>query len=153
LKSVKDLIVRRDQIKRSIVKSNAETQVTIGGEVYTVAGAIERKASVAYEQKLVKYISLQFLRTSREVEAANEVVRRQLDSHITTILGKDAKEKGGKEVDEFTTNYLSKNEVKIVDPINATDEVVALEGRIEAFLANVDTALSISNAITKIVID
>ena len=153
LKSVKDLIERRAKIKAAIVKSNAETSVTIGGVTYTVAGAIERKTSIAYEEKLAKYIALQLIRVNKEVDSLNENVKRSLDNHITTILGKDAKEKGGTEVEDFTAKYMAKNEAKILDPINATDEVTALENKIDAFLANVDTALSISNAITSIEID
>jgi len=150
LKSITDLIARRNAIKTAIVASNAVTSVIIGGITYTVAGAIERKASIQYEQKLVKYMGIQLLKTLREIENINTQAQRNLDSHITTILGKDAKDKGGDEVESFTKNYLAKNEAKIVDPINAKDEIDALEAKIESFLANVDTQLSISNATTTV---
>ena len=152
LKSITDLIARRNAIKTAIVASNATTNVTIGGVTYTVAGAIEHKASIGYKQKLVKYMGIQLLKTLREIESQNVQVQRNLDSHITTILGKDAKDKGGDEVETFTKNYLAKNEAKIVDPINAKEQIDALEAEIEGFLANVDTQLSISNATTQIVV-
>ena len=46
MQSVKDLITRRKEIKEKIVKSNAETLVTIAGKEMTVAAAIERKESI-----------------------------------------------------------------------------------------------------------
>jgi hypothetical protein len=153
LQSIKDLIVLRNEIKSAIVKSNAETSVMIGDERYTVAGAIERKTSIEYEQKLVKYLGIQLLNTLRAIENHNQKVNQSLDSHITTILGKDAKEKNGAEVEDFTVKYLAKNEAKIVDPINAKEEIDVLEKRIEDFMANVDTALSISNATTLIEVE
>lgn len=41
--SAKDLIARRDAIKRAVTLSNATVKVTIGGKEYTVAEAIEMK--------------------------------------------------------------------------------------------------------------
>lgn len=38
-----DLIARRDAIKRAVTLSNATTKVTIGGQEYTIAEAIEMK--------------------------------------------------------------------------------------------------------------
>lgn len=152
LKSIKDLIERRNSIKSAIVESNAATKVTIGGIPYTVAAAIERKSSVVYEQTLVRALGVQVLRTIREVEVINDQVKRNLDGHISTMLGKDAKDKGGQEVEDMTAAYLKRNEGTIVDPCNAKAEIDALEAKIDAFLANVDTQLSISNATTKIVV-
>lgn len=150
VKSVEALIKRRADIKAAIVKSNAATSVTIDGVVYTVAAAIERKTSIAYEEKLGKYIGLQYLRATREADEHNNRVKMQLDQHITTILGKDAKDKGGKEVDDFSANYMAKNEAKVIDPISCLAYATELGTKIENFSAQVDTKLSISNAITEI---
>ena len=49
----------RKEIKEKIVKSNAETLVTIAGKEMTVAAAIERKESIKYEKKLAEELKNQ----------------------------------------------------------------------------------------------
>ena len=58
--SVKDLITERANIKKAIVKSNADTVVEVGDLKMTVAEAIEYKTSIEYEKRL-----LQSLRRSK----------------------------------------------------------------------------------------
>jgi hypothetical protein len=152
LQSIRDLIAQRNEIKASIVASNAVTNVTVGNIQYTVAGVIERKKSIEYEKELVKAFGLQLLKALREIENTNARASQVLDGHISTILGKDAKEKGGKEVDDFTAQFMARNEAKVVDPINVKEELDKLDASVREFEANVDTALSISNATTKITV-
>lgn len=42
-----DLVARRDAIKRAVTLSNATTKVTIGGQEYTIAEAIEMKTTAS----------------------------------------------------------------------------------------------------------
>lgn len=152
LQSITDLISRRDIIKSKIVESNAKTNVTINNIVYTVAGAIERKKSIEYAKLLVSTIGLQILNTVRQAENINLNVQRLLDQHISTMLGKEAKDKGGQDVEDMTTSYLKRNSASIIDPIDAKATLSALEEDINNFIADVDVALSVSNAITTITI-
>ena len=59
--SVIALIRRRNKIKEAVVNSNATTMVEIGGKIYTVASAIERKESIKYEKNLLIPLKLPLL--------------------------------------------------------------------------------------------
>ena len=57
---ITDLIKRRTAIKKAVVKSNAVTDVTIGGETMTVAEAIEYKdVGIDFTENLLEKISTQ----------------------------------------------------------------------------------------------
>src|SRR5690625_647698 len=74
--SIADLIKRRNKIKASIVKSNAETVVNISGKDYTVAEAIERKNSIEYEIALLKKLKHDYSEVFRYVHEENEEIGR-----------------------------------------------------------------------------
>ena len=85
--SVKDLITERANIKKAIVKSNADTVVEVGDLKMTVAEAIEYKTSIEYEKRL-----LQSLRRSKaEVEEGKIAHEARLDREVSNVIGKLAR--------------------------------------------------------------
>ena len=100
--SAKDLIARRDAIKRAVTLSNATVKVTIGGKEYTVAEAIEMKNhGIPLKQLLLKKLD-------------NDNRRARLEAD------------------------------------NITTELTALEKEINDFVVEIDSALSVSNALTEL---
>ena len=71
--SVMALIKRRNKIKEAVVNSNATTMVEIGGKIYTVASAIERKESIRYEKDLLTQLKLQYDFVLSTVNKSNPV--------------------------------------------------------------------------------
>lgn len=147
--SIIDLIENRKRIKERIVQSNASTTLEIGGKIYTVAQAIERKNSIEYEKTLLVSMKQQYKKVTDNVQKENLKVETQLDHMIEVYLGRDTDKKiGEKDIDIITTPYKEQNEWELVDPLNLYDKIQQLENEIDVFLADVDVRLSISNAIT-----
>ena len=149
--SIIDLIKNRKELKAAIVQSNAVTKVTIAGVTYTVAEAIERKKSIDYEEALLLEMQNQWGETYTRYMSANLTVDNQVNKMMETFLGKD----GDKSVKEDNYNaiagpYRAKNEHEMVDPLGLQEKIQKLSDEIEEFRAEVDTKLSISNAITYI---
>ena len=70
--STMDMIIRRDAIKRAVVASNAVTEVTIGGNRYTVADAVElRRHGLSYRRTLLQAMTLQLKRVRSTIEQKN----------------------------------------------------------------------------------
>lgn len=152
LQSIKDLISKRDEFKKALLKANNETKLTVGGHTYTIAEAIAKKDVVGQEQSLIREISRQFNTTEqtvRELEAKNE---DKLDDLIRASLGKD-KKTDPKEMEEITKVFRSNNSVSIVDAGGAKSFLDKKEEEIENFLSDIDFALSEINAKTEIEID
>lgn len=149
LQSVQDLIAVRANIKSAIVRSNAVTKVTIAGKEMTVAEAIERKTSIALDQRLLTVLRAQQAQVQAQVERTNVGVQQKLDQLIQTAVGKDRKATED-EIEAITGPYKRQNEALAVDPNDLTAVIDAMSKEQDAFLLDVDYALSEVNAVTKI---
>lgn len=149
--SVVDLIENRSKLKAAIVQSNAETNVEIGGVIYTVAQAIERKSSIVYEKTLLESMKAQYAKSSATVEKENKRVDAQIDQLLEGFLSKDSDKKVSEsDLAAISEPYREKNEFHLVDPLNLYEKIQKLEDEISRFEAEVDVKLSISNSITYI---
>ena len=152
--SLTDIIANRNYIKSAIVKSNAVTEVKIGEKAMTVAEAIERKASIQYDELLLDKMKAQYAAATSNVERENKRVDAKVDELIATLVGKDSQKKLSED-DQRNVEipYRKANEYELVDPLNLNDKIKKLEAEIDDFKSNVDTALSISNATTFVEVD
>ena len=145
--SVKDLITERANIKKAIVKSNADTVVEVGDLKMTVAEAIEYKTSIEYEKRL-----LQSLRRSKAAAEKGKISHEaRLDREVSNVIGKLAesgKDNLSEEQKNFTESYRQMNEAVIIDPIDIDKQISELETKIDSFEQNIDVTLSVSNATT-----
>lgn len=146
--SIKDLISNRKAIKEAIVNSNAVTKVMISGKEYTVASAIERKASINYEKNLLSEMERQYRNIISSVNSKNELMERNLDSQLSAMLGSDKNKSD--ESNAFSEGYRKQNGWDVIDPINLYKVIKELRDEIEDFESEVDYVLSTSNSLTEI---
>lgn len=151
LQSVQALIEQRKAIKSAIVRSNAVTNVVIAGVTQTVAEAIERKSSIALEQTLLQQLRVQQAQAVSAVERTNVAVAARLDDLIKTAVGKD-RQVTAADLAAITTPFEAQNKAEVLDPSDITRVIEQLTTNIDAFLLEVDFALSEVNATTKIVV-
>lgn len=153
--SYMDLVKRRDTIKRAIVLSNAQTQVTIGTGpkkwVGTVAEAIEHKSSLTYKKNLLEKMVRNIDRVDEEYKEAMEALEKRLDGLLTSELGKDVKT-NPETITALRTSFMETNKVEIVDPMNLKKMATELDEEIDAFETNVDWVLSEANGKTMITV-
>lgn len=148
MQSVKDLITRRKEIKEKIVKSNAETLVTIAGKEMTVAAAIERKESIKYEKKLAEELKNQLNNLKAIINNRNEQVEYSLERQLGNLTSNPDADK--ELVLTFSEQFRNKEQFTLVDPLNIEKVIEKLENEIDSFESEVDYVLSTSNAITEI---
>lgn len=151
LQSVTDLIAQRKTLKAAIVRSNAVTKVTIAGTEQTVAEAIERKGSIQLEQQLLQTLRQQLAQQQTLVERTNVTVQQRLDDLIKTVAGKDRKVEAG-ELAAITAPFEAQNKAEVLDPSNVQKVIDDLAADIDAFLLEVDFALSEVNATTQVTV-
>lgn len=147
--SVLDLMKERKNIKSAIVESNAKTILKVGETEMTVAEAIERKSSIGYERMLLHKWKNQLSEALRHEKSYNDDVQHRLDNLLQNIASSDKSD-----LTEATTtmaeNYMAMNGAEILDPLKLAEEIEELDSQIDEFMGNVDTALSLSNAVTMI---
>jgi len=147
LQSVLDLIENRNKMKSAIVKSNAETEVTIDDKTMTVAEAIERKTSIEYDEDLLLIIQQQNECAQKQVNAYNSNVDDEIRSLSDNNKKDDTKVLSKEELDVLI-GIKEKGKKEIVSGFDADKEIAAMYDATQGFLANVDTALTLSNATT-----
>lgn len=147
---VKALIERRDAIKRAIILSNATTHVQIDNVDYTVAEAIDKKSSIEYERDLLANMKADVGKAKAIVSRNNSTMEDNLNKQIENLTAGNATKV--ESMQDFANMYRADNSWTLIDPLNAEEIIDKLESKITKFLDTIDEALSVSNAITTIII-
>jgi len=145
--SISDLIKYRASLKGAIVRSNAETKVTIAGVEYTVAEAIERKNSIKYEKIFITSLKTQLKNAIHQRDTHNSSADARLERMLTAELGKD-KRTDPEIIRTLTEGYRKANMATLNDPLDIAAVIERMEEAIATFEAEVDISLSESNSRT-----
>ena len=154
LMSATALINRRNAMKRAVVLSNAVTKVEIGGVEYTVAEAIEmNNHGMENLVDLRDCLREQYSSVKRMVESENgDKLVKACENYIQATFG--TKEKvNNPDIEMAQKVYMANNTYDIVTGFDIEKVIKDLTDRIDAFKAEVDSALSVSNALTVIEFD
>lgn len=147
-----DLINRRNAIKRAVVLSNAVTKVKINDVEYTVAEAIEMKNhGVEFDELMFEELQRQYLKAQSEILKYNGTdLEKRAEQYVIGIYGSKEGKTNTDDFEKTKKDFITSNSYELVDPIKILDKINALEEKISSFKAEVDAALSVSNAVTEI---
>lgn len=151
-----NLIARRDAMKRAVVLSNAATKVKIGDNEYTVAEAIEMKNhGMEFKSDLLHQMNSAYTAAQNElVRNGGEALEKKAEQYALAVIAAQPKDsKMSVDSDAMKTlrqTYIDNNTYDLVDPMNIAKVMEKLDAEINEFNAEVDAALSCSNALTVI---
>lgn len=147
-----DLTKRRNAIKRAVVLSNAVTKVKINDTEYTVAEAIDMKNhGVELDQVLLDKLRTQYNRAQAEILKQNGAdLEKRAEQYVIGLYGSKEGKTNTEDFERTKKDFITAQSYELVDPLKILEKINALEEKISAFTAEVDSALSISNAITEI---
>lgn len=150
-----DLINRRKAIKRAVVLSNAVTKVTVAGVEYTVAEAIEMKNhGVEFDKLLMVHMQNHYNKSQITIKNENgKELEERAEQYVAAIYGQKEGKTNTADIEKVKADFLDSNSYELVDPLNVLEKIEDLEKRINDFMAEVDSALSVSNALTEITIE
>lgn len=154
LQSVTALIKRRNALKRAVVLSNAVTKVEIGGIEYTVVEAIEmNNHGMENWIDFRDFLRDQYLSVKRMVESENgEKLANACESYIQTMFG--SKDKiNNPDIETARKMYMDSHSYDIVTGFNIEEIISVITKKIDDFKAEIDSVLSVSNALTVIEFD
>lgn len=153
---VADLIKRRDAMKRAVVLSNATTKVKIGDKEMTIAEAIEAKNhGMEFKSELLRVMSNAYTNAQNELTRnGGEALEKKAEQYVLAVIAAQPKDsKMSVDSDAMKTlrqTYIENNAYDLLDPLDIAKVVEALDAEINEFNAEVDAALSCSNALTVI---
>lgn len=148
--SIRDLINRYSAIKEAIVISNATTIVKVADKEYTVAGAIEFKKRIEYEVRLVNRLNQSLNTAKRRLEDVQARYEGNLLTFLNNSVADKTQLKDNNIVQSLTEGFAKVNTQELLDPLNLQTGLGKLQEDIDAFVANVDTALTHVNVNTEI---
>lgn len=150
-----DLINRRNAMKRAIVLSNAVTKVTVGGKEYTVAEAIDMKNHGMDGLKVLLYnMTRQYTAAVREFNNnSGDELEDSANQYVMNILksqGDSTDKADAKQIQALHDSYVANNEFIMIDPLDIAKKIEEIDNMIDEFNTDIDSALSVSNALTVI---
>lgn len=149
-----DLIRRKEAIKRAVVLSNAKTIVKIGGKEYTVAEAIEmNNHGIDLKLQLKNAMKKQYDSAMTAIISKNSVVDDKATEYVVGLFGQKESKTANEEYEKARKSYIEANTMELIDPVNILEKIEALEVEIADFTTEVDSALSVSNALTEITVE
>lgn len=150
--SVQTLINRRNAIKRAVILSNAKTPVKIGDKEYTVAEAIDMKSTgMSYYRNIISRMASQLELARRTVNKKNgEELDARADDYMRSMYGSTEMKNMSDELKKVRDNFVDTQMMITLDPLNAVKEITRLQDIVDSFMTEVDSALSVSNALTTI---
>lgn len=153
-KSIRDLCARSNAIKAAVVQSNAVTKISVCGKEYTVAAAIDMKdRGMAHLQMLLNTMSNAYKTATMQADRENSDLEQRAEKFITGSYASTDMKGAAAEVEEARLRFIENQTVGVIDPLDVSKEIKALEETITSFATEVDAALSVSNAITQIEIE
>lgn len=149
---VTTLIRRREAIKRAVVLSNASTEVAVAGEKYTVAEAIEmHNHGMDFWKRLLFKLERDYRTAKLQADDNNgEALETRTDGYISSVFDNVDMKAASAEIKKMREDFMIAQTFELVDPIDIAAEMNKLNEKINAFVADVDAALSVSNATTEI---
>lgn len=149
--SLMDKISLRQEIKDEIVKSNANTVVTIAGKKYTIAQAIEKKNNIEkFEKPISAMLNGAYAKALNSVEMKNDEVVENAERNFFGRGEERRKNESNKDLLDAMEIYINSRKFEIIDPLNIKKLKEEFENGILDFIAEVDQVLTESNSTTMI---
>lgn len=150
-----NLINRRKAIKRAVVLSNAVTKVSVADVECTVSEAIEMKNhGIEFDKMLMNAMQKHYNIAQMQIKQENgKDLEERAEQYVTAIYGQKEGKANTADIEKVKSDFLTANQYELVDPLRILDKIEDLEKKINDFMAEVDSALSVSNALTEIVIE
>ena len=153
---VMDLIARRDAMKRAVVLSNATTKVQVGDKEMTVAEAIEMKNhGMEFRSQMLYQMNSAYLAAQNDLARnGGEALEKKAEQYVLAVIAaqpKDSKMSVDSDaMKALRQTYIENNTYDLVDPMDIAKVMETLDAEINEFNAEVDAALSVSNALNVI---
>lgn len=142
------------EIGAKLYEANSKTTVVIAGKTYTLAEAIYRKGHTSEEAERIRVLKAALQRAEATAAKAKEVAEKRADQQVETLLAGRNKDTGVADLAvEMRTKLIADEKIEVIDPNKLADYILAAEEDLVSFSTEVDVAISLVNATTKITVN
>lgn len=142
------------EIGAKLYEANSKTTVVVAGKTYTLAEAIYRKSHTSEEAERIRVLKAALQRAEATAAKAKETAEKRADQQVETLLAGRSKDTGVADLAvEMRTKLIADEKIEVVDPNRLADYILAAEEDLVSFSTEVDVAISLVNATTKITVN
>ncbi|AVR76144.1 hypothetical protein AhSzw1_108 [Aeromonas phage AhSzw-1] len=142
------------EIGAKLYEANSKTTVVVAGKTYTLAEAIYRKGHTSEEAERIRVLKAALQRAEATAAKAKETAEKRADQQVETLLAGRNKDTGVADLAvEMRTKLIADEKIEVVDPNKLADYILAAEEDLVSFSTEVDVAISLVNATTKITVN
>lgn len=147
-----DLINRREAMKSALTQSNAVTMITVAGNTMSIAMAIDENTNgIKIRREAINDLRYQY---ADAVDTMNSENGKKLDDkverYLTATFG--GCEKAAKTDDMIKAEeiFRKNNSYDLIDSNDLKNELDRRQSELDALVAELDSAIQVSNAVTTI---
>ena len=142
------------EIGAKLYEANSKTTVVVAGKTYTLAEAIYRKGHTSEEAERICVLKAALQRAEATAAKAKEVAEKRADQQVETLLAGRNKDTSVADLAvEMRTKLIADEKIEVIDPNKLSDYILAAEEDLVSFSTEVDVAISLVNATTKITVN
>lgn len=142
------------EIGAKLYEANSKTTVVIAGKTYTLAEAIYRKGHASEEAERIRVLKAALQRAEATAAKAKETAENRANQQVETLLSGRNKDTSVADLAvEMRTKLVADEKIEVVDPNKLADYILAAEEDLVSFSTEVDVAISLVNATTKITVN
>lgn len=144
-----DLTRRYMAIKEAVVVSNSVTKITVLGEEMTMAIAIWRKdKGLNIRKQYLRKLASEYDQAQRILDRENGESLQQKATQYAQNMFSGRENIDVDQVERLKKEYLSANTFDLIDNIGTLKQIEETQTYLDKFFAEVDGAISTSNALT-----
>ena len=155
LDKINDKMARQAALKRALSDSNSRTYIKVAGVEFTVAMAIwMNQHGIDFQDALLGQMERQYSNATAVIENANARLSDRADNFVSaTNTASDKSNMDADTLKDIRQDYIDRETMVLIDGIDIKKTKTELAEKIDKFKAEVDAALSASNAVTEITIE
>ena len=154
---VTNLINRQEAIKKALTKANAETSIVVAGKPMMIAEALYLKKGLDGRKELLKRLVNQYNSAVKTANSDNIAIASACAQYVQNVYGKDSTTPSSPdraaEIEAFRKQFLENQSSEIFSGFDIKETIEKMKDEIDAFEANVDSAITIANSTTVITIE
>lgn len=106
---------------------------------------------IPLKQELLRKMDVDNRKARMDADASNgDRLEARADEYVKSLYGNVDIKGASEEVKKTREDFITAQTVEVVDPISIEDEMKRLDEEINSFAVEIDSALSVSNALTKL---
>lgn len=109
---------------------------------------------VEFEKLLMAHMRSHYNKAQITIKNENgKELEKRAEQYVAAIYGQKEGKTNTADIEKVKADFLTSNSYELVDPLHVLEKIEDLEKKINDFMAEVDSALSVSNALTEITIE